>query len=216
MSAYCIVRSLAQIALAAVAYTDCAQATTFSYTEDLSTVLTSSGPQVPDQATGLVIYPVASLTNVFRSPFAGTSQFGTAQYTSIEGGASATYNFAASDTLSIFWGSPDSWNTLSFFSGVNGTGTELFSITGASLLVNSVGHDLVTFISSGALFSSVVLTSAINAFEFSNLTASNNPPAPTPLPPAYSLFLAGLGALAVVMWHRRRRQAAAGRLGGAS
>ena len=45
------------------------------------------------------------------------------------------------NALSIFWGSPDSYNTLSFFESNDGTKSPLFNVTGSSLLIQSYGHD---------------------------------------------------------------------------
>ena len=51
-------------------------------------------------------------------------------YSSIEGGGSATYNVGVANTLSLLWGSPNSYNTLTFWSDENGTGTDLGSFFG--------------------------------------------------------------------------------------
>jgi len=132
----------------------------------------------------------------------------------------ATYNFAkGASALSLFWGSPDTKNTIQFWSGLNGTGTELFCITGggpttgcsgalqvASLQHSSGGngslvHDLVTFLSTG-LFDSMVLTTTQNAFEYTSII-----PDPTPLPAALPLYAAGMGVMGFVGWRRKRQQA---------
>src|SRR6516225_7321752 len=152
-----------------------AQAVTFSYTEDLVTVPTSVSNVMPTSSTGTVVLETLSIPNITRSPFEnfnGTPGPGYGStYTSINTG-SALFSFdAPENALSIFWGSPDSYNTLSFYASKDGTGAPLFSLTGSSLLVQSYGHDLVNFQALDGVFSSVVLSSAFGSFEFTNLSA---------------------------------------------
>jgi hypothetical protein len=184
-----------------------AQAVTFSYTEDLVTVPTSASNVMPTSSTGTVVLETLSIPDVTRSPFEnfnGTPGpgYGSA-YTSINIG-SALYSFnTPENALSIFWGSPDSFNTLSFYASKDGTGTPLFSLTGSSLLIQTYGHDLVNFQTLDGFFNSVVLSSTWYSFEFANLSASD-PPTVTPLPAALPLFATGLGALALLCWRRNK------------
>ena len=186
-----------------------AWADTFSYSEDLVTVPGSTFNLAPTSTTGTVETDTVSIPGVTRSPFENYSPAGTQStgyglpYTSINTG-SALYSFTAPmNALSIFWGSPDSYNTLSFFESSDGTGTPLFSITGSSLLIQSYGHDLATFLDLDGFFNSVRLSSTGNSFEFANLDAWD-PPIATPLPGALPLFATGLGALGLLGWRRKR------------
>ena len=189
-----------------------AQAVTFSFTEDLVTVPTAVSNVMPTSSTGTVVLETLSIPGVTRSPFEnfdGTPGpgYGSA-YISINIG-SALYSFdAPENTLSIFWGSPDSFNTLSFYASKDGTGTPLFSLTGSSLLVQTYGHDLVNFQTPDGFFNSVVLSSTGYSFEFANLTAYDPPTvnvAVTPLPAALPLFGTGLGALGLIGWRRNKK-----------
>ena len=183
-----------------------AQAVTFSYTEDLVTLPTSVSNVMPTSSTGTVVLETLSIPGITRSPFENFNAtpgpgYGSA-YISINIG-SALYSFnTPENTLSIFWGSPDSYNTLSFYASKDGTGTPLFSLTGSSLLIQTYGHDLVNFQTLDGFFNSIVLSSTDYSFEFTNLSASDPPV--VPLPGAFPLFATGLGMMGLLGWRRNK------------
>jgi hypothetical protein len=152
------------------------------------------------------ILPDHSLSPFANTHFTGVGDWANLAYTSVEANGSATYNFGPADKLKILWGSPDSYNTLSFYSGLNGTGMLLFSITGSSLGIQNHGHDEVDFSMTDGTFESVVLASSGDGFEFADL---QDDPAATPLPAALPLFATGLGAMGLFGWRRKRKAAAA-------
>jgi hypothetical protein len=114
----------------------------------------------------------------------------------------ADYNLPTpGNVLSLFWGSPDTYNSITFYGGPNET-NPLFTITGADLVPYGAtlgsGHDLVTVTVIGATVASVMLTDgSLNAFEYTNPTA-------TPLPAALPLYAAGVGVIGLL--GRRRRK----------
>jgi hypothetical protein len=196
-----------------------ANALTVTYTQDdadytVSTLPTSSFNPTPASSFLTNTHVTGEIPGVYRSPFENASgatggtllsdggygiggSFGPwskLQYTSIQGGGEAIYDFAPSDELSILWGSPDSYNTITFWSEPNGKGTELYSITGSALEIETFGHDLVDFMFSGEDFDSIVLSTTSNAFEFADLSASYVNLA-TPLPGSLPLLAGGLGAI---------------------
>jgi hypothetical protein len=209
------------------AFSHKASAATVTYTQngaDFTTLPASSFNPTPVLSTNTLLNQTGELSGQYRSPFEnaqpgsggvllsdggyGLPGYASLQFTAIEAGGSATYNFAQGATgLSLLWGSPDSYNTLTFYSGLNGTGTNLFSITGSALDPQSLGHDLVDFMMSGGIFDSVVLTTSENAFEFADL---QDAPASTPLPATLPLFAGGLAGLGLLMLRRNgKRQALA-------
>jgi hypothetical protein len=200
--------SIAAVSAALCLLSESAQAVTFSYTEDLVTVPTSVSNVVPTSSTGTVVLETLSIPGVTRSPFENFNAtpgpgYGSAYISINIGSALSSFN-TPENSLSIFWGSPDSYNTLSFYASKDGTGTPLFSLTGSSLLIQTYGHDLVNFQTLDGFFNSVVLSSTSYSFEFANLTAYD-PPTVTPLPAALPLFATGLGALGLLGWRTKKK-----------
>jgi hypothetical protein len=194
----------------------------------------STNPAWVIAQSNLVALQTGQIPNVYRSPFenaAGTAAehlsdngFGLGgaagpwsalQYTSIQAGGKATYNFAVPmTTLGFLWGSPDSYNHITFYAGLNATG-DSFTISGTNPPINiqTYGHDQILFhADSGLTFLSVVLSTTQNAFEYANLFAFGSPDdenfPSTPLPAALPLFATGLGALGLLRWRRKRKQSA--------
>ena len=145
-----------------------------------------------------------SIANVQRSPFASSlTTYSAISNNAVFTAGSATYNYVAGLTsFSLLWGSPDSYNTVKFYSGQNGTGLES-TFTGSSLAdpTKGIGYDLVTFSASGGTIGSVVLSdSGQPAFEYGNVT-------PTPLPAALPLFASALGIGGVFLRLRKKKAA---------
>ena len=124
--------------------------------------------------------------------------------------SSATFTLAAPETAFTFvWGSPSSTNTVSLYSGANGTGTLIGSATvndldnlGFSNTGNTTDPGAIIEVTSSQAFQSAVLSTAPGngGFEVGGVSA-------VPLPGTLSMFagaLAGLGFLA-----RRRKAKAA-------
>jgi hypothetical protein len=171
-----------------------------------------------------------SISGTYRSPWenaatpgSGATGWNLLQYSSVQANSSATYNFTATTVISLLWGSPDYFNTIAFYSGPGGTGylgslsaTALNPPTGIGdvvgsvpLLIQTVGHDLLTFKDVGGTIQSVVISTGNNAFEFADLLPTPNTQLDTPIPAAFPLFATGLGVMGLLARRRKRKIAAA-------
>jgi hypothetical protein len=214
-----MMRGIGKVVVTAVfgflATTSISEAATYTIIQDISDFSTNptltNSPLVSYTGTASIV--TGSSSGQYRSPFenaatpgSGVGNWATLPYISIQGDASATFSFFPSNTLTLLWGSPDSYNSLSFYSTPDGTGAPIATYTGSDLssLVAGVGHDFVTF--TGPTFLSVVLTSNLsNAFEFAGLSAYNTGAGTTPLPAALPLFGVGAAILGITGWRRKRK-----------
>ena len=209
-------RSPSVIALGVLLIVLPSAAQAISFTQNVADFTSNPGPTINLTPTSSSLWTIqtVSVGGSYRSPFENFTPAGSQgpgygnEFASIQLGGSALYNFAGPKNLfSILWGSPDAYNTLSFYSGINGTGSLLLSLTGSNLLIQTFGHDLLQIDFDNQFFESVVLTTASNAFEYTNLQVSDV--TAVPIPPALPLFAAGLGALGLLGWRRKVKPQAA-------
>ncbi len=126
------------------------------------------------------------------------------------GGGTALYDFASPQSLLVaLLGSPDSYNSIDFYSSTGGGGTNVGHFTGSDFSIATFGHDLVTFIASGGTFQSLVLSSAHAALEFAAVETRNEIPT-TPIPGTLPLFATGLGVFGYLARRRKKRDQAPG------
>lgn len=159
--------------------------------------------------TGVFEGVTGSIDRQRRSPWEGTSFYTDGVYSSVSGGRFAMYHVDASRSLDLVWGSPDSHNKLSFFSGT----TLLGSITGQQVLddVKSISTApgsnpsqgfafLRLALDGNAIFDKLTFESGSNAFEYGGVAV-----APVPLPAGVWLLLSGVASLGFA---RRRARTA--------
>ncbi len=144
----------------------------------------------------------------------------TTQYLMVDGGKSATLSTGGKgfDGVSLYWGSADSYNSLSIF---DTAGQLIRTITGLDFAApgadNSWGqsgaakyNQYVTYTLdslTGQKIGSVKFFSGDTAFELDNVSFFNTAPTSVPEPATLTLFGAGIGGL-VAASRRRRKKAA--------
>ncbi len=176
------------------------------------TLPTPDGPvATPTSTTGIVrlnfVGTDASGGDVFdptppnsRSPWDNTvfENDPLAQYNSVSAGATATYDFARDQrSFSLMWGSPDSYNTLSFLLD----GQLVFALSGTNVAnPPTPGTGFVNTTITNFLFDQVIFSSANDAFEYARLATSA-----VPVPPAALALISALAGLGFV---GRKRSAA--------
>jgi hypothetical protein len=214
--------------LAATALALCA----FTYGANAATVTDSTmpiGPDVnlqPNSVSGTGNFNGAQLGSVgdkTTSPYDNSTSF----YSVLDYGGSTTGpeesalfvvpTAGGATTLDMLWGTPDSYNSLSFYTSNNGTGTAIQTFTGtqiAALLgvktgVN--GTSSIQFLSSVDFGSFVLLDNPGQAaFEYSVSSISGGgSTSTTPLPAALPLFAGGLGLIGMLSRRRKQKGSAA-------
>ena len=176
-------------------------------------------PVAPDSFTPVfVLSTTGSSSGNQRSPYElNTDGFANAAYSVLAPGgqtlsATATYNLAGATVFALLWGSPDTYNNVAFYTGPNGTGSQIGSTLAGSDLscypnnCTQLAWDVVTFTASGGTFGSVILTdTGPAAFEFGLRVGTNQ--GETPLPAAFWLFGTVIaGTAGAARMRRRRRQ----------
>jgi hypothetical protein len=131
----------------------------------------------------------------------------TAYYACDEAGTTITVNFADGITgLDLLWGSPDGYNTLTFWTGPDGTGTSESFIPGVAPLITMgiVPSDPVLFVAApGTVWDSVTFNSNFNAFEFANVATQD-----VPEPSTFGLLAGGLLLIVARAALRHRKSSA--------
>jgi hypothetical protein len=200
-----------------------------------TTLTTSSSPVTPNMSGALIAGGVSlgAVSNAPQSTGANPSDpsgwdpWGSTDTNSnwlsvggcCGGASSAIFNTnAPANDFSLLWGSPNSDNTITLYSGANGTGSVVATVDfvdGTGFYVDGVlstqpfGPNItdpgyIETILTSTLFDSAVLTSDIGGFEVADVSASL-----TPLPATLPLFATGFAGLGLLGWRRKRKNASA-------
>ena len=155
-----------------------------------------------DTAAGLsgsYALTTGSLSGQYAAPLGDTTQ-----YLTVFGGNTASLAIPpATRALSFYWGSIDSYNTVSFFSGTTLVGSFTGSMIPAAPAdgnqVNPGNNRRVSFDLQGAAVDRVVFASSGNSFELDTVAAA------VPEPASWVMLVAGFGLVGATS---RRRQTA--------
>jgi hypothetical protein len=208
--------------LAALTFSQSANADTIQVTESQTLPLVPLNQQ-PTSFSGdgnFVVNQTTSISGVQRSPYDGTAFQGIGLFDSLNSPAAtnspgiekATYDFTTGASIvSLLWGSPDTYNSVQLWSGADGTGTLLFTLSGNQLTNPQglgAGYDFVTLTDQTGTFGSfVLLDNSQAAFEFANVTSPTSVVPPTPLPSTWTMMIAGMIAFGYMALRRRKSDA---------
>jgi hypothetical protein len=199
--------SAAMFASAALVPMSNAQAMTFvSY----GTALPTGETLITDFSTGANLTGGTLVTGsqggVTAAPaYSSAPTFDTAQYLSVQGGQSATLTFGATREVSVYLGSLDAYNTLSFGGpgGATFTGADLGAVSGANngdqTGPETDGRFVFDF---SAPVTSATFTSTSNAFEVASVASI----AAVPEPASWALMLMGFGTAGAALRSSRRQR----------
>ncbi len=164
----------------------------------------NSGP--PSGLTGNYSITTGTAAELAAAPYLDTTNYLAVPGTTGALPGSATLNLGgAYKDLSFYWGSIDSYNSVSFYSGLNGTG--LLGTVGGSAAggpangaqLDPTNNRRVFFNFGGATAQSIVFTSSQRAFELDDIATTSAVPEPT----IWATLLSGFGLIGLSM--RRRR-----------
>jgi hypothetical protein len=197
--------------------------TTYGNSSPAQGTFTQSGATFSGDGILMTNPTPGSSLGLYAEPYGDTTQYLTVQ----PHGPNETVTFGSAYTnLGLYWGSMDNYNSIEFYNGttlldtVTGTQAALSipALSGAQGLQTDYANNRFITISNidgiGASFTSIVLNSTSNSFELDNLSWGNNSItgkfSATPLPPAVTLFSAGLALLGFAGMRRRKAGVIAG------
>jgi hypothetical protein len=179
------------------------------------TVTLTPGPAVPppsyfaalpagesDFTVGTTVWSGTGLTEkgTVSGSYAAPAGMGDTTYMAVMGGDSETATFATDQTsISIYWGSIDSYNTFVTIDGYSLTGTELASMgaTDDGSHSSPTSNEWITISGLGA-FKSATFSSGSNSFEFS-LGSS------VPEPSTWAMMMLGFAGLGYAAFRRNSK-----------
>ena len=148
---------------------------------------------------------IGTVAGQYAAPLGDTTHFLVVPVDGSSG--TALLNLGASyGNISFYWGSIDTYNTVEFFTGANGSGASLGAYAGNNIPLamangdqgNILNNRRVFFNFGGDLAQSVRFTSTSIAFEIDNIAT-----AAVPEPAVWGTMLVGFGFVGVTL--RRRR-----------
>lgn len=154
-----------------------------------------SGPLVP--TTGSVLYTSGTTPGVAAAPYGDSTIYASIGSTTTPQSASLSLGSGV-NYLGFYWGSVDSYNSLTLYNG----NTVLATYTGSDVLNPANGYQgasgsaYVNFFASGPLITSAVFTSTAAAFEVDSITAG------VPEPATWAMMVLGFVVLGSLGYRR--------------
>ena len=151
--------------------------------------------------TGSYQIVTGSQSGQYAQPYQTTGNFFSVPSPTVSGSSATITLPGLAQYFGLYWGSIDSYNTITFLNGVTQvatyTGTQIAAVFGGAAgggQANPASNRFINFVfGSGEHFDRVVLSSSQYAFESANLAFT-----PVPLPAAAWLLLSGLVGFAAL------------------
>jgi hypothetical protein len=124
----------------------------------------------------------------------------TGSYLSVTGSGTENVSFSARNSVSFFWGSLDTYNTISFSDGSSFTGAQIAAMTG----LLATGCQTLTdcnryFTFTGTNLTGFSLASSSNSFEITNISA-------VPEPGTWAMMILGFLGVGFTAYRRNNKQ----------
>ena len=148
---------------------------------------------------------VVSGSNTVGNGYSAPTNDSTNYLAIFQNGAQTIANTATGyNTLSLYWGSPDAFNTITF---LDQTGASLGSITASSVAgLTSLTESALVTLNASQNFYGVSLSSSSNSFELDNVKFSSTTAA-VPEPASWAMMIGGFGLVGFAMRRRHSRTA---------
>ncbi len=141
-----------------------------------------------------------SIVDVQRSPWDTVAGLEDSLYTSVSGGASASYVFdTLMNSLTFMWGSVDLYNSIEFYNDGNLLGESIVGQDAINAGAVEGSDFVIATILTNDFFDEIRFLSSTNAFEYANIEVSV-----VPLPAALPLYGAGMALLGFLGWRKRK------------
>ncbi len=157
----------------------------------------------PAGLTGNFAIVQGSVPGAYAAPLGDPSHYLAVPINGTSGSATLTLSKALT-SVSFYWGSIDTYNTVSFYNAANGliasfTGSQVPPAPADGSQGNALDNRRVNFDFGGAAASSIVFTSTEHAFELDNIAGASAVPEPA----TWAMLMVGLGLVGAAS--RRQR-----------
>jgi hypothetical protein len=199
-----LLKTLICVAGAAVLFASPAQSATVSISTD--DPVAALPVLAPTTTSGIVLTPVTgSVPSLRRSPWDTVSGLENSAYTSISGGAWASYVFGSvMNSLTFMWGSVDLYNSIEFYNNGNKLNETVVGQDAITAGATEGADFIIATVLTNGLFDEIRFLSDTNAFEIANIEVSA-----VPLPAALPLYGAGMALMGFLGWRKRKAAASA-------
>jgi hypothetical protein len=162
----------------------------------INTGYNEAGFNFTGSGSTLILNPITA-GNQGASPFGDTTNF-----LSVVGGGSThvTITGAPAGQVSFFWGSVDTYNTITFNDGTSFTGSQIIGLSPTGCQTSALCNAFVTFLAGPGGITSFDLTSSGNSFEADSFTTEVRG---VPEPSTWAMMILGFMGVGFMAYRRK-------------